>query len=253
MLFAGRAASRAAVMAAISSGLLAGSAQADDTTGPLTGQTPRGQADVTFTSNGAGGGTLITGGDGVRASAVGSIEDGSLNGTSDSFLSPGALGIEQTGGSATEVSGKTVAKVGVGAGAFSLLRWADNLMLLSGVFSGMNLGGTSGSSATSVNAGLSGGAYNGGLFRDEIRTRHPGDTVVGTSGFSLSASSPKAGSPASGGLGSFGAQALSGTLDTTTTTTAVPEPGEWMVIGMATVGLGGLMIRARRRRGAVAA
>jgi hypothetical protein len=230
--------------ATLALGLFTGIAQANETIGQLTGQTPRGESDVTFTSNGAGGGTLVTNGLGARVSAVGPIENGSFNDTFDSYFVLNG-GIDQVTGSASTSAGKTVAQFG--AGAFSIIRRSDSALLLSGIFSGVDFSSVSGSTATLASIGLNGVTYDGGLFRNEFLTLNPGDTVIGTFGLSLSAINPNVTS-SGGGLSTFGAQAISGTLDATTTTTAVPEPSEWMAIGMATTALGGLMVRARRRR-----
>ena len=107
----------------------------------------------------------------------------------------------------------------------------------------------SGSSATFANIGQNGVTYISGLFRDEFLTLTPGNSVVGTFGLSLSAINPNVTS-SGGGLSKFDANAISGTLDATATSTAVPEPSEWLAIGMATASVGGLMFRARvtRRR-----
>ena len=106
-------------VAALSLGMLSGAAQANDTIGQLTGQTPRGASDVTFTSSGNGG-TLITNGAGARVSAVGPIEDGSFNDTFNSYFILDGAGISQVAGSAvTDATGKTTAQFG--GGSFSII------------------------------------------------------------------------------------------------------------------------------------
>ena len=233
-------------VAALSLGIFSGVAQANDTIGQLTGQTPRGASDVTFTSNGASGGTLITNGAGARVSAVGPIEDGTFNDTFNSYFILDGPGISQIAGSAiTDATGKTTAQFG--GGSFSIVNRNNGSLLLSGVFSGVDFTSVSGSSAIFANIGLNGVTYVSGLFRDEFLTLTPGDSVIGTFGLSLSAINPNVAS-SGGGLTSFGAQAISGTLDATATTTAVPEPSEWLAIGMASASVGGLMFRARVTR-----
>jgi len=228
---------RAAALLALTA--LAAAAQANSTIAQLTGTTPS-VTDVTFTSNGTGGGTLVTSDGGVAVMAIGPI--GGAGDTFASFLNFGP--ITQTG-AAQSVGGVIVAPFS--SGVFSIWTGSGNTgtLLLNGTFTSSTLTSASGSSGSILNFGLNSVTYTGGLFRTEFIALNGGPPVIGNLALSLASINPPVTILGNGGLTSFSASADSGTFDATAGT--VPEPSERAFAGLAVSGLGGLMVRTRRR------
>lgn len=97
-------------------------------------------------------------------------------------------------------------------------------------------------------AGINGPAFNysgtvdytGGLWLDPLRTFIAGspnsNALTGTWEFTGTSAAPK------------GVDYLNITVSSQGPSSAVPEPGEWAAMGMLASGLGGLVVRARRRK-----
>ncbi|MEY3764794.1 MAG: hypothetical protein RLZ42_1454 [Armatimonadota bacterium] len=97
-------------------------------------------------------------------------------------------------------------------------------------------------------AGINGPAFNysgtvdytGGLWLDPLRTFIAGtpnsNSLTGTWEFTGTSEAPK------------GVDYLNITVSGQGPSSAVPEPGEWAAMGMLASGLGGLVVRARRRK-----
>ena len=82
--------------------------------------------------------------------------------------------------------------------------------------------------------------YTSGLWLDPLRTfiggSAHGQSLTGTWEFSGTSAAPK------------GVDYLNITVSGQGPSSAVPEPGEWAAMGMLASGLGGLVVRARRRK-----
>ena len=195
---------------------------------------------ITFTSNNGSGGTLVTN-DGGTLIDIGNGPVGSSH-TGDAYLTFGP--ISQIAGSGQQFGVVTVAQFG--GGSFEVWTGANKTgeKLLAGTF-GNSLFVASG---TGNLFSLDFGTVDYDVttdFAKEFLAVNPGTGIYGNFSLSLSSLSKfPIGVNGSGGLNSFNAKGFSGTMDAM----AVPEPGEYAVMGMAGMTVCGLMVRARRRR-----
>ena len=128
--------------------------------------------------------------------------------------------------------------------------------LLSGTFTGASLDTSGGQSGNILSFG--GVTYNSGLYLSTIQTDFPQTSNTGDFAFSLSGINH--GTNATNGPANQGANASTGAFDlgghgvrsgltgNFNIVANVPEPGEWAAMGILATGLGGLVVRARRKR-----
>ncbi|MBC8101389.1 MAG: hypothetical protein H7Z41_02215 [Cytophagales bacterium] len=210
------------------------------------GDTP-GLVDVTFTA-GTGFLTTVTGGSAVSLT---SGPGGNIEPDLDAFLSFGPLALQST--TTSGANGINIEAAFNGAGnAFTLSSGAGGTgtVYLSGNLGTVLLTGRNGGGTTQAFVDFNGVTYNGGTFLDQFLIANPGSNATGNFVLNLLTLDAPAGEPAplsvnsSGSLNSFSSTQISGNFNAT----PVPEPSEWMAIGMATASVGGLMFRARLRR-----
>ncbi|GAB4461137.1 MAG: hypothetical protein OHK0029_26000 [Armatimonadaceae bacterium] len=205
--------------------------------------------DFIFTSNGTNGGTLVTQAAGTRILVTGPSA-ASFEGVA--FLNFGP--ISQVGGSAmiddngTMTTADDAVVATFGGGTFSIYTGANSTgtLLLTGTFGNSSFRSTAATGATLQTLNFGDVIYTGGTYKNDFNTLYSltGDPF-GTFSIGMTAITPALGFNGSGGLNSFVANGSGGTFDA-----AVPEPGEYAVMGMIGLTLCGLMIRARRRSSA---
>jgi hypothetical protein len=191
--------------------------------------------DVTFVSDGVGGGTLtILLTRDISNAAGTNISAATLSLTTNMVADSGAV-----------IGPVTTASFQ--GGTFSITKGGDTL--LSGNFANTGLlSFTSGTYAFS--ADVSGYWSNGAgaeNFVDVFQALHGCLVGDGNLSFAGTAVAPSISLYATGGgfgLNSFTSQ-LSGNFDANCN--VVPEPSEWAAMGLGVLGVGGLMVRARRR------
>lgn len=139
------------------------------------------------------------------------------------------------------------------SGAFSfMIEDAFGGDLLSGTFTGATLDTSGGLSGNLLS--FNGVTYSSGLYLTTIQTDFPDTSNLGDFAFSLSGINHGVGAGNLGadpGTGAFelgGNGVRSGLTGNFNITANVPEPGEWAAMGVLSLGLGGLVVRARRKR-----
>jgi len=122
-------------------------------------------------------------------------------------------------------------------GAFTLTSSGGQL-LLSGSFTDANLFGTVGASNGSFRVALGDVIYNGGVYFNTSGLENPGEFSFGLTGITPVLTGVVGGrfnDFTAGGTGVFSATAGN----------PIPEPSEWLAMGMAATSVGGLMFRAK--------
>jgi hypothetical protein len=198
-----------------------------------------GTTDVVFVSDGVGGGTLTI-------SLTRDISNAAGTNISDATLS---MTTTMVANSAVSGGGFTAAQFN--PGSFTITKSGQTL--LSGDFGILGLASFA-PGTFSLQAVVSNYASTGvgaGNFVNVFKAVHNCiDLLPGNLSFSASAINPALSVYATGmgnGLESFTSQ-LSGNFDADCVpNTAVPEPSEWAAMGLGVLGVGGLMVRARRR------
>jgi hypothetical protein len=154
-----------------------------------------------------------------------------LDFTPDSFANEGNL---MAGGMANEFVQN------LSGGAFTLTSSGGQL-LLAGTFTDANLFGTVGQSNGAFRVSLGDVNYQDGAYFSTSGLVNPGEFSFGLTGITpvlTGAVGGRFNDFTAGGTGTFSATAGN----------PIPEPSEWLAMGMAAVSVGGLMLRARRRR-----
>jgi hypothetical protein len=127
-----------------------------------------------------------------------------------------------------------------GAGAFSITSPGGGTTLLSGTFGGSFLNGTIGGTSGGLN--LTGNT----VTYSAASTLFPAGFLRTGGSLSLAFSTATPFVLGGGGVAAFTGIDL---INYSAVPNPIPEPSEWMAIGMAGTSLFGLMLRARRRRG----
>lgn len=201
-------------------------------------------ADFVFTANSSGGGSLVTQSIGTRVLSGGPIA-ASYAGIAYLQFGP----ISQINGTATASGSNIKAQFSGGSFLISTGPSGGGLMLLTGTFGGSEFNSTSSSGATLQSLTFGNVSYTGGSYLINFLSTYKGTSAIGSFSLGLTAITPKLKVNALHGLNSFKANGSGGTFDATSIG-AVPEPGEYMVMGMAGMTVCGLIVRTRRRRNA---
>jgi hypothetical protein len=204
----------------------------------------QGSPDADFTFSGGIGGTLVTQPGGTQIIAAGPDVVTSFSGPAYLVFGP----ITQTGAAVVDgITGEISAEFSAGSFSINTLPFGAGDVLLTGDFGGTLFTSASGDAAGLQNNKLvfSEVTYHTGFYVDDFIAKYGS---LGPGSFSLSFTSIEPDiSLTGGGINAFSANNSSGVFSATT---AVPEPGEYAVMGMAGLTVCGLMVRARRRRSA---